>query len=159
MGIIYEKKQKINGYECTCNYQLQPTAAELFSQQTSQEQSEQLGVGPEVLDEMGLAWFLVKYKLQFHEYRSLTMRSWWRPRPSPLINSPPTAVYDQPLDGRMMVEGDTEWMLQNRRENRLERLSNVPELTLMKAAMKTMVPAPQEEIERSPKFPGPLPGH
>ena len=28
----------------------------------------------------------------------------------------------------MMVEGDTEWMLQNRRENRLERLSNVPEL-------------------------------
>ena len=45
MGIIYEKKQKINGYECTCNYQLQPTAALNYFQQTSQEQSEQLGVG------------------------------------------------------------------------------------------------------------------
>ena len=57
MGIIYEKKQKINGYECTYNYQLRPTAALNYFQQTSQEQSEQLGVGPEVLDEWGWPGF------------------------------------------------------------------------------------------------------
>lgn len=92
MGIIYEKKQKINGYECTYNYQLQPTAALNYFQQTSQEQSEQLGVGPEVLDEMGLAWFLVKYKLQFHEYPKFNDEVMVETRPSPLINSPHTAV-------------------------------------------------------------------
>lgn len=129
MGIVYEKKQKINGYECTYNYQLQPTAALNYFQQTSQEQSEQLGVGPEVLDEMGLAWFLVKYKLQFHEYPKFN---------DEVMVETEAIAFDKfaahrrfaikSLDGRMMVEGDTEWMLQNRRENRLERLSNVPEL-------------------------------
>ena len=109
MGIIYEKKQKINGYECTYNYQLQPTAALNYFQQTSQEQSEQLGVGPEVLDEMGLAWFLVKYKLQFHEYPKFN---------DEVMVETEAIAFDKfaahrrfaikSLDGRMMVEGDTE---------------------------------------------------
>lgn len=129
MGKIYQKEQKINGYECAWNYKLQPTAAMNYFQQSSQEQSELLGVGPEVLEDMGLAWFLVKYSLRFHRY--------------PRFNTTVTveteamsfdkfaahrrfAILDQ--DGKAMVEADTEWMLLNRRENRLERLTNVPEL-------------------------------
>lgn len=129
MGIIYEKKQKINGYECTYNYKMQPTAALNYFQQTSQEQSEQLGVGPEVLDEMGLAWFLVKYQLKFHTYPEFNEE---------VMVETEAIAFDKfaahrrfaikSLDGEMLVEGDTEWMLQNRKENRLERLSNVPEL-------------------------------
>ncbi|MDO4288442.1 MAG: thioesterase [Eubacterium sp.] len=129
MGKIYQKQQKINGYECAWNYKLQPTAAMNYFQQSSQEQSEALGVGPEVLDEMGLAWFLVKYQLKFHRY----------PRFNTTVTVETEAMsFDKfaahrrfaLLDeqGEVMIEGDTEWMLLNRRENRLERLSNVPEM-------------------------------
>lgn len=129
MGIIYEKKQKINGYECTYNYKLQPTAALNYFQQASQEQSEALGVGPEALLNMGLTWFLVKYELKYHEY----------PKFNEMVMVETEAMsFDKfaahrrfavkGLDGRMMIEGDTEWMLQNLKEKRLERISNVPEL-------------------------------
>ena len=84
---------------------------------------------------MGLAWFLVKYKLQFHEYPKFN---------DEVMVETEAIAFDKfaahrrfaikSLDGRMMVEGDTEWMLQNRRENRLERLSNVPELDVYESS-------------------------
>lgn len=137
MGIIYKKKQKINGYECAYNYKLQPTAALNYFQQTSQEQSEALGVGPEALDKMGITWFLVKYQIKFYEY----------PRFNDEVMLETEAMsFDKfaahrrfaikGLDGRMMVEGDTEWMLQNLSEKRLERISNVPELDVYESDHK-----------------------
>ncbi|MEG0310918.1 MAG: thioesterase [Eubacterium sp.] len=128
MGTIYDKEQRINGYECTYNYKMQPTAALNYFQQTSQEQSQQLGVGSVALDAIGFAWFLVKYEIHYHEY----------PRFNDQVKVETESMsFDKfaahrrfairDLNGKIMVEGDSEWMLLNRKENRLERLSNVPE--------------------------------
>ena len=156
MGKIYQKEQKINGYECAWNYRLQPTAVMNYFQQSSQEQSELLGVGPAVLDEMGMAWFLVKYHLRFYRY----------PRFNTVVTVETEAMsFDKfaahrrfairDNQGEVMIEADTEWMLLNRKENRLERLSNVPELDVYGSGhvnqfkLRRLTPVKEWESEKS----------
>ncbi|MEG1432541.1 acyl-[acyl-carrier-protein] thioesterase [Eubacterium sp.] len=138
MGLIYEKKQRVNGYECTYDYQLSPVAAMNYFQQSSQEQSEALGVGLEVMEAAGLAWFLVKYDVRFMEY--------------PVFNQEITveteaiafhgfaahrrfAIRDQ--GGRVMIEADTEWMLIDTESGRLRRMESVPQNVVYQAGDQT----------------------
>ncbi len=128
MGLIYKKEQRINGYECTFDYQLSPTAAMNYFQQTSQEQSQSLGVGPEAMDALGLAWFLVKYDLRFYRY----------PRFDAVVIVETEAVAFHKFAahrrfairdraGAIMVEADTEWMILERATGNLKRMDGVPE--------------------------------
>lgn len=123
MGLIYRRKQPINGYECTPDFKVQPTAVMNYFQQVSQEQSEALGVGAKKLDDMAVAWFLVKYDIHFHAYpicgqsvdvetEALAFDKFAARRRF--------AICDE--EGKPMIEADTEWMLLNRRENKVERL-------------------------------------
>lgn len=126
MGLIYQKEQKINGYECLMDFKVQPTAVLNYFQQTSQEQSDALGVGPEALDTAGLAWFLVKYHIRFHRYPTFG---------DTVTVETEAMAFDKfaahrrfalrDKTGIPMIEADTEWMLLNRKTNKLERLSNV----------------------------------
>lgn len=135
MGKIYTKEQQINSYDCTCDYHLSPVALLNYFQQTSQEQSNALGVGPEVLDQKGLAWFLVKYHIDFMTYPSFC--------DTVLLETEAVSVRGflshrrftmKSLEGKILAEGKTHWMMLDREQNnKILRVEDIPENAVYEA--------------------------
>lgn len=138
MGKIYTSEQKINGYECTYDFKMSPTAALDFFQESSQEQSSLLGLTAEHMAEQGLAWFLVKYQVEYKRYPRYDEQVIVETEPMAFIKYAAHrrfAIKD--LEGELLIQGDSEWMLQNVKENRLQRLDTVPELAVYGADTET----------------------
>jgi|LGVF01.2.fsa_nt_gb medium-chain acyl-[acyl-carrier-protein] hydrolase len=68
MGLIEKEKKKIACYECDATGKMLPTTAMNYFQELSTSQGDKLGIGGKFLNENKIAWFLVKYVIQFKNY-------------------------------------------------------------------------------------------
>ena len=67
-NLLYEKKYPIKYYEMDFNRALKPSALMNFLQDMATENAELLGFGPSFVFSKNLAWFLIKYHMEFDEY-------------------------------------------------------------------------------------------
>lgn len=125
MGKIYRYEQKIGGHECTYDFFMAPTAAMNYFQRASQEQSDAVGLGAEQLMAKDVAWFLVKYEIRFITYPEYEQTVIVETEPVSFVKFAAHrrfALLD--TNEKPLITADTEWMLQNTKKNRVERLSN-----------------------------------
>lgn len=66
MGL--EKKYNIEYSHMTCDLSLKPYALLNYLQDIASENAEQLGFGYSYISSKNLAWFLIKYRMEFDEY-------------------------------------------------------------------------------------------
>lgn len=128
MGKRFARKQLVNSYECLTNYKVSPTSIMNYFQETSQEQSVSLGEGPRELSGKGLAWFLIKYHIDFLSYPTFgqTVEVITEAKAfKGFIAHRYFAIKDQ--EGGLMVEGKTHWMMMNLETDRMMRMEAVPE--------------------------------
>lgn len=129
MSIVSSEKKRITCYESDSTGKMLPTAAMNYFQEVSTNQGNALGIGGDYLKEKGLAWFLVKYVIQFSEY--------------PLYQDEVTVttcatgmdkfcatrrftVEDE--TGKVKIIANTQWLLINRETEKMERIDEHPEM-------------------------------
>lgn len=66
--LFYAKKYPIKYYETDFKRNLKPSALMNFLQDMATENAEMLGFGPSFVFPRNLAWFLIKYRMEFDEY-------------------------------------------------------------------------------------------
>jgi medium-chain acyl-[acyl-carrier-protein] hydrolase len=128
MAIVTAEKRKITCYESDYAGKMLPTTAMNYFQEVSTNQGDALGIGSDFLKQNSLAWFLVKYVIRFRRY----------PRYKDEVIATTQATGMDKFcairrftinDGedREMVVADTQWMLINREDEKMARISEHPE--------------------------------
>lgn len=134
MGKTYSYSLDIPIYECDPSLGVLPTAPMNYFQQAAQDQCETLGIGPSVLGKKGLAWFLVKYRLFFVRYPHYGERVTVETEPLGINRFAAIRRFDiYDSEGQILVHGDSEWMMMDRKKERILRFENVPELDVLEA--------------------------
>ena len=68
MGNVFEENVKIRYSEMDCNLVLKPAALLMFLQDLASDNAEALNFGYSYIIKHNLAWFLLKYRIEFDEY-------------------------------------------------------------------------------------------
>ncbi|WKY45289.1 thioesterase [Eubacteriaceae bacterium ES2] len=130
MGVIAEEFRQIACYESDIFGKLLPTAAMNYFQEVSTNQGIALGIGADYLRQKHLAWFLVKYDIRFDkipDYGSqvrITTEATGMDRYCAVRQFKITD-----LDHNNLIVANTQWLLINTENQKMESVENHPEFS------------------------------
>ncbi|MGI6108320.1 MAG: acyl-[acyl-carrier-protein] thioesterase [Eubacteriaceae bacterium] len=150
MGNKFSDKHRIATYDCTPQEALSPVMILNWFQEVAQEHCEAVKLGFSFNASRELAWFVVKYDIAFIKYPCYGQE---------VILETEAFAFDRfaaqrkfklySMDGELLVEADSEWMLLSRENGKVVRLSTVPELEAFGAGTKS-----DFSLRRLPKLDG-----
>lgn len=129
MSIVSSEKKRIACYESDSTGKMLPTTAMNYFQELSTNQGNELGIGGDYLKEHGLAWFLVKYVIQFSEYPLYQDEVTVTTRATGMEKFCATRRFTiEDETGKVKVIANTQWLLINRETEKMERIDEHPEM-------------------------------
>jgi len=128
MAIISKEKRRIACYESDSNGRMLPTAAMNYFQELSTNQGDILGIGGDFLKDKQIAWFLVKYVIEFIAYPNYKDEITVTTEATGMDKFCATRRFTiEDFSGQPTVIANTQWLLINRETERMERINNHPE--------------------------------
>lgn len=127
MSDIFSRTQDIYTYDCDVYHRVKPTAVLDFFQQLALEHSSALHAGPYELAPLDLAWFIVKYHVDFIAYPKFLDRvtiGTWASAFKGFTAHRGFSLKD--ADGNLLVDGKSHWMMLNRAEDHIVRIADQP---------------------------------
>ena len=129
MSLVYQEKKRVACYESDSTEKMLPTTAMNYFQEASTNQGNQLGVGGNYLKANNLAWFLVKYVIQFNDYPRYQDEVTVTTRATGMDKFCATRRFTiEDAVGAAKVVADTQWLLINRDTEKMERIDEHPEM-------------------------------
>ncbi|WP_455126700.1 acyl-[acyl-carrier-protein] thioesterase [Pseudoramibacter alactolyticus] len=127
MGKIFERPQAIATYDCLEDHHLSPVAVMNYFQQISLEHSASLKAGPYELSALDLTWIVVKYHVDFWQMPrfldQLQLGTWASAFKGFTAHR---GFFLKNQSGEHMVDGQSHWMMVDRRQNHIVRVNEVP---------------------------------
>ena len=129
MSLVYQEKKRVACYESDSTEKMLPTTAMNYFQEASTNQGNQLGLGGDYLKANNLAWFLVKYVIQFNDYPRYQDEVTITTRATGMDKFCATRRFTiEDASGAERVIADTQWLLINRDTEKMERIDEHPEM-------------------------------
>jgi len=129
MSLVYQEKKRVACYESDSTEKMLPTTAMNYFQEASTNQGNQLGLGGDYLKANNLAWFLVKYVIQFNDYPRYQDEVTVTTRATGMDKFCATRRFTiEDASGAERVIADTQWLLINRDTEKMERIDEHPEM-------------------------------
>lgn len=129
MSLVYQEKKRVACYESDSTEKMLPTTAMNYFQEASTNQGNQLGLGGDYLKANNLAWFLVKYVIQFNDYPRYQDEVTVTTRATGMDKFCATRRFTiEDASGAEGVIADTQWLLINRDTEKMERIDEHPEM-------------------------------
>lgn len=129
MSLVYQEEKRVACYESDSTEKMLPTTAMNYFQEASTNQGNQLGVGGDYLKANNLAWFLVKYVIQFNDYPRYQDEVTVTTRATGMDKFCATRRFTiEDASGAERVIADTQWLLINRDTEKMERIDEHPEM-------------------------------
>lgn len=129
MSLVYQEKKRVACYESDSTEKMLPTTAMNYFQEASTNQGNQLGLGGDYLKANNLAWFLVKYVIQFNDYPRYQDEVTVTTRATGMDKFCATRRFTiEDASGAESVIADTQWLLINRDTEKMERIDEHPEM-------------------------------
>lgn len=122
---VFYQDQKIYTYDCLQNYCASPVSVLNYFQEIALEHSAALNAGPYELDQMHLAWMVVKYHIDILEYPRFlqTVRvGTWAGAAQGFIANRGFVLKD--LDGKVLANGQSHWMMMDFDKQHIVRVSD-----------------------------------
>ncbi|AWW27827.1 acyl-[acyl-carrier-protein] thioesterase [Acetobacterium carbinolicum] len=129
MSLVYFENQKIACYESDSTGKMLPTTAMNYFQEASTNQGDALDIGGEYLKKQDLAWFLVKYSVQFKcfpLYQDVVKVTTQATGMEKFRATRRFTIED--ISGEVKVIANTQWLLVNRKTGKMERIDAYPEM-------------------------------
>lgn len=128
MGLIAVEEKQVACYEADIFGKLLPTEAMNYFQETSTNQGEALGLGGEFLEDKQIAWFLVKYDIHFNGYPKYQETVKIKTEATGMDRYCAVRRFSMDRDGDLpSIYADTQWLLVNRKTNKMEAIDGHPE--------------------------------
>lgn len=127
MSKIYARPQAVYTYDCDMTQQAKPTAILNYFQEIALEHSDSLQAGPYQLAELGLAWFIVKYHVEFHAYPKFLNQvrvATWASAFKGFTAHRGFTLDD--ADGNRLVDGKSHWMMMDHKAGHIVRIADQP---------------------------------
>jgi len=129
MSLVYQEEKRVACYESDSTEKMLPTTAMNYFQEASTNQGNQLGLGGDYLKANNLAWFLVKYVIQFNDYPRYQDEVTVTTRATGMDKFCATRRFTiEDASGAERVIADTQWLLINRDTEKMERIDEHPEM-------------------------------
>lgn len=127
MSEHFTRTQDIYTYDCDVTQHAKPTAVLNYFQQLALEHSSSLKAGPYELAPLHLAWFIVKYHVEFKAYPkfldTVTIGTW----ASAFRGFTAHRGFSlEDKDGNLMVDGKSHWMMMNHEAGHIVRIADEP---------------------------------
>lgn len=121
MGKIAEEFRQIACYESDIFGKILPTTAMNYFQEVSTNQGDDLEIGSDFLKESQLAWFLVKYDIRFDNYPTYKQKVRITTEATGMDRYCAVRRFTiEDLNQNPMIIADTQWLLVNRENQKME---------------------------------------